>query len=54
MSALLVLICTDNLSVKFYWWSLTDEQILAVSQDSKGDDSGDNETRSDNDNLRVV
>ena len=50
MSTLLVLICTDNFSGKFYWHSLTDDQMAVVLRDLGGEDSGDNETRSDNDN----
>ena len=51
VSTLLVLICTDNFSVKIYWRSLTDEQILAALRDLKGDYSRDNLTKSDNDNY---
>ena len=47
---LLVLIRTDNFPVKVYWWSLTDEHILAIFRDSKCEFSGNNETKSDNDN----
>ena len=51
MSTILNLICTDNFSVKFYWWSLINEQILAVLRDLEGVDSGGNETMSDNENY---
>ena len=42
-----MLICTSNFSIRFHWRSLTDEQLLALLRDLSGDDSIDNETRSD-------
>ena len=53
VSKRLVLIFTDNLSVKFYLRSPTDKKILAVLRDLKGDDSGGNETMGDNENNEV-
>ena len=44
-STLLILIGTDNFSVKRYWRSLTIKRILPVLRDLKGDDSGEKETR---------
>ena len=40
----------STFSVKFNWRSLTDEQILEVLRVLFGDDSGNIETKSDNDN----
>ena len=42
------MICTNNFSVKFYRWSLTDEQILRLLRDLQGYDYRENETKSDN------
>ena len=51
VGTLLVLVCTENFSTKFYWWSLTDEQILAALLDLLEDDSRDTETKNDDDNY---
>ena len=51
VSTLLGFISIDNFSVKLYWRTLTDEQILAMLRDLLGDDSRDNETKRDNDNY---
>ena len=54
LSTLLVLICTNNFSVEFYKQSPTDEHLLAVFWGLWGDDSGINETESDDDNYELM